>query len=484
MESLSVSLQENLLALLCFDDEYAPLIRNAVEVSLFESAPYRDIAKAAVDFIDRFKHPAKEHIADLLEDKINGPDRRRGDLYANILTNLYGLRQSLNKEFVINQLTSFVRQQKLKQGIVKAARTLQTGAPDALEIAEREVLSSIDKSLELFNPGMFFGSIKSFNFLKSRDLSFPTGIKELDMRNLGPARKELHVFMAPPKRGKTWWLVNLAKHSLMDRKKVLHISLEMSEEKMIGRYVQSMFAIAKRPGHQSAPFFEVDGENKFSNMHFKDILDRPCLTDRSIETLLRRNVEKMGVRLKLVVKEFPTGTLTTNMLKAYLDALDHRYNFTPDLLLLDYLDLMDVPNSDHRLALGKYAKDLRGIAVERNIAVVTPSQTNREGGRASLINEGHVGEDYSKIATADLVLTYNQTMPEKQIGLARLFVANARNDEDKFIVILSQNYSIGQFCMDSAPMPPNYWKYININTNGNGDQPESETPEASSEVVH
>lgn len=480
--SLSLSLQENVLALLIFNPKLAGVVRNTVDVFLFESEPYRAIASAAIDFFDRFHAPPAEHIADLLEGVITGPDKRKAKLYSDILVNLYSLKESLNSEYVLSQLTTFVRQQTLKAGIVDAAQLIQSGKEEDVTKAEERILSSINKGLELFHPGTRFSSLTNFSFLNSPNTAYPIGIKELDSRNLGPARKELQIFIAPPKRGKTWYLVHISKYALLNRLKVLHVTLEMSEDRMVQRYAQSLFAISKRQGNHSVPYFVTDELGRFTDLNFRDVI-RPAFTDDDIEKLMKRNVEKIGSRLKLIIKEFPTGALTISMLKTYLDSLEHRYNFIPDLLLIDYVDLMDIPNKEHRLALGKITKDLRGLAVERNIAVVTPSQSNREGSNTKLLQDRHVGEDFSKIATADCVLTYNQTLAERQLGLARIFVADGRNDEDKFTVLISQNYSIGQFALDSVMMPRNYFKFITAQDDKE-EEAKPQQPETEKGLVH
>ena len=64
---ISGALQENILVLLCFDDESAPLIVNSVDIGLFESEPYKEIARQAVGYYNQFSETPKEHLADLLE---------------------------------------------------------------------------------------------------------------------------------------------------------------------------------------------------------------------------------------------------------------------------------------------------------------------------------------------------------------------------------------------------------------------------------
>ncbi len=159
----------------------------------------------------------------------------------------------------------------------------------------------------------------------------------------------------------------------------------------------------------------------------------------------------------MVVKQFPTGSLTISGLQAYLDLLESTCDFVPDLLLVDYADLMYVDERDYRIGIGQLYKHLRGIAVERDFAIATASQANRGGVGAVHITERNVAEDFSKIATADTIITFNQTVEEKRLGLARLHVANSRDDGDNITVLITQNYTRGQFVIQSALMQPVYW---------------------------
>jgi len=140
------------------------------------------------------------------------------------------------------------------------------------------------------------------------------------------------------------------------------------------------------------------------------------------------------------------------MLKAYLENLSTFYHIFPDLLIIDYADLMHIDSAHLRVDTGKIYKDLRGLAVQYGIAIVTASQANRagEGDGIRLLTRKNLAEDFSKVAIADNVITYNQTAAELERGLARLYVDKARNDRRGDIILLSQNYGIGQFCLQST----------------------------------
>ena len=157
-------------------------------------------------------------------------------------------------------------------------------------------------------------------------------------------------------------------------------------------------------------------------------------------------------RLRLLrIKEFPTGDLTYEKLEAFLDHLETIDNFVPSVLLLDYPDLMAYDRRyDPRYGIGHLYQQLRGLATKRHIAVVAVSQSNREGESAKLVESYHTAEDISKIATADYVVTYNQTKQEHELGVARLYVAKARNEKQWFTVLISQNYAAAQFVIEES----------------------------------
>src|SRR5690606_2236990 len=149
--------------------------------------------------------------------------------------------------------------------------------------------------------------------------------------------------------------------------------------------------------------------------------------------------------------------------EAYLDNLEITEGFVPDLLVVDYPDLMKLPQTgggQYRHGLAEVYKNLRGVAVARNIALACPTQSNRAGAGANTAGRTNVSEAYSKIADADAVVTYSQTEMEKKLNLARLKVVAGRNDEDNLTVVLSQNYGMGQYLVDSVLMDHDYFDLI------------------------
>lgn len=467
-DRLQGALQENVLTVLVFSKKYAAFIRHAISPRLFENAIYQDIAERASEFIDQFNDPIGEHLPDVLEHILKGEDARKARSYEMVLDNIFQSKDSVNEEYVAHQISSFVRAQNLKMSILRSAELVERGEVDEAEV---EIQKGLSSQVSSFDAGLEFKDPKQTTaFLDIISEVMPTGIAELDKRGIGPARKEMFLLIAPPKKGKTWGLMHMGKFLLLNRYRVLHVTLEMSELRVAQRYVQSFFSMSKRAAQIQVPKLEVDTLGRITDItsypeqrpSFEDPNARAYITSR-----LKRDFRR---RPTFMIKEFPTGSLTVSMLEAYLDSLERFRKFVPDVIILDYPDLMEVDDRNLRVSLTRAFEKLRGLAVTRNMALIVASQGNRSSASAKVITDDMVAEAFGKIATADTVITYNQTPQEKQLGLARLFVSNSRNEEDKFSILITQSYPIGQFCLDSAYMTSDYWDMVDSSNGGEGEE--------------
>jgi replicative DNA helicase len=454
-EGLSGSLQDNVLTLACFSEASSKIVRGTVDVSLFTTRVYRDIISVVYAYIDRYGKPPGAHIADELEASLS-----KGDDDAKLMSEVLLQAQQLwtngfNERYALDQLERFVRQQSMKVGIVKAHEYILRGDLDA---AESTIVQSLRRRDAAFSPGI---TLVDAVRLLSRDEGqrdvLSLGIRHLDMLRLGPARQELHLFLAPAKRGKSWWLVHCAKRAIAQRWKGVYITLELSDKFVGRRLLQSLFSAKTRDDAQvSYTTLDKDAAGNVTGFSSKT-RDRPSIAKAEELQKLLPKIRDARLNDRLLIKQFPTGTLTVRALDAYLDQLETQHGFVPDFVMLDYPDLMKVDTRDYRIALGTLFKDLRGLAVARNLALIAASQVNRAGANSKVIRETDVAEDYSKIATADCAITYNQTEEERARGLARLYVAAGRVEVDRFSVVVTQNYTTGQFSLDSWYLKDEYW---------------------------
>lgn len=197
-----------------------------------------------------------------------------------------------------------------------------------------------------------------FEFYKRTEKKIPFDIESLNkITKGGLSEKSFNVFSAVSGTGKSLAMCSFAASNLSMGYNVLYITMEMSEEKIAERI--------------DANLLDVD---------ISTIEEMPkVLYDRKMKHV-RENTKG-----KLFVKEYPTAGAGANHFRALLDELKMKKNFKPDIIYIDYLNIC----SSSRLKMGNsvnsytyvksIAEELRGIAVEYVVPVVTATQTNRSG---------------------------------------------------------------------------------------------------------
>ena len=230
----------------------------------------------------------------------------------------------------------------------------------------------------------------------------------------------------------------------------------MPEEDVSQRYIQALYSMSEREVAQvRVPMFKRDELG-----HCIDI-DTDTLSPETLNKASRQKVAKklrgLRNRAPLLIKEFPTGTLTIGQLNAYLDMLERQHNFIPDQLIVDSPDLMDVDSKNIRTDTGRNMKMLRGLGSQRNakrggMAVIALNQADSASASIRTVKLTNFSEDWSKMGTADIVLTGSQTEDEYKIGLARILAAKVRKQRKNVMALISQSYDVGQFCLDSTYM--------------------------------
>ena len=464
-DDLSGSLQANIAVLAVFSDSSAAIVRASVEPYLFTTRAYRDIITRAYAYFDQYKKPAKEHIADELEDLLT-KEGEHAEMLSDVLEDLRSLwtdpTRGFNEAYVLTQMETFVRRQYFKVGMVEAHGQAMLGDIDA---AEATMLKAMRARAASFTPGLTLKeAIKLLSNPDAQRDTLTIGIKELDKLSLGPARQELHLFIGPPKGGKSWWLTHCARRAIMQGWRGVYITLELSEKLVSRRLMQAIFALKTRDDAEVLyTKFRVDPERPNTLLSIDRVAAKNVKSISGYDKIgqYAERIDALRINNKILTKGFPTGALTVQGIEAYLDLLDSTQGFIPDFICLDYADLMRIPVDSYRLSLGELYKNLRGLAVERNLALITASQSTRGGASAKLLRATDVAEDFSKIGTADCVLTYSATEVERRRGLARLHVAAGRVEADKFTTIIAQSYVSGQFALkESFGMHPEYWTHL------------------------
>ena len=247
---------------------------------------------------------------------------------------------------------------------------------------------------------------------------FTTGIRELDIKlNMGPGRKEILMLLAPTSGGKSIALHNMALINAERGAKVLFISFEMSIKSLVNRMIATT-----------------------SNLPSKAIKACPEILEKA------KKIAK-ATQINLKITEQPSDTWSVNDIKGLINNLDKLHSWKPDIIVIDYLELMRNRNKSLEETYGDQkaiATQLRGLAQETDTLVITATQSNRAGMTAARTNANldidKMAESYGKAMTADYIVSMNQEPHEKEAGQLRLFIAKNRLGECKETVIVNINY--------------------------------------------
>ena len=197
----------------------------------------------------------------------------------------------------------------------------------------------------------------------------------------GLSNKTLNIALAGTGVGKTMFMCHVASNALSQGNNVLYITLEMSEERIAERIDANLL-----------------------NIKLDDLISLPKkMYEKKIDDL------KSTVKGRLIIKEYPTAAASTNHFRALLNELNLKKNFKPDLIFVDYINIC----ASSRIRAGQYvnsysyiksiAEELRGLAVEYDVPIMSATQTNRAGFQNTDVGLEDTSESFGLPATADFM---------------------------------------------------------------------------------
>ena len=219
----------------------------------------------------------------------------------------------------------------------------------------------------------------------------------------GISDKTLNIALAGTGVGKSLFMCHVASSCLVQGKNVLYITLEMAEEK-----------IAER----------IDANLLDTNI--KDITELP-------EKIFNKKITNLSKKTegRLIVKEYPTASAHCGHFKSLLQELKLKKSFSPDIIFVDYLNICASSRYRSAVNVNSYsyvkaiAEELRGLAVEFSLPIVSATQTTRSGFASSDPNLTDTSESFGLPATADLMFALIST--EELEGLNQIMVKQLKN---------------------------------------------------------
>ena len=219
----------------------------------------------------------------------------------------------------------------------------------------------------------------------------------------GLPQKTLNIALAGTGVGKSLFMCHMAAATLMQGKNVLYITLEMAEERIAERIDANLMNITMDDLHE---------------------LPKKMFTDRLSKIQTKTNG-------KLIIKEYPTASAHTGHFRSLLKELALKKSFRPDIIFIDYLNICASSRFKGNANVGSYfyikaiAEELRGLAVENNVPIMSATQTTRGGYANSDIGLEDTSESFGLPATADLMFALIST--EDLESLNQLMIKQLKN---------------------------------------------------------
>lgn len=394
--------------------KFANIASQYIKPGYFESEIRHNLCKIFVDYTKKYHTNINDFafaqiIKKLYEDK--KIDKERIEYYVELYQKLdsYDISDS---DFILDNLIDFIKHKEYKKVIEEAiTKYLPQNNLNELE-KELSQISNISATPKA-EPYDYWAKIterteKREEELLCRSVGITTGIKKLDdaLYKNGWYNGELYVIVAPPKRGKSMSLIWFSNVASLVGLNVGYWTHEVSADIIADRL----------------DALNTETKIKLLKTNAKDV-------EKKINQLSNN-------KGKIFIFDYPTNTCSVNQIREDIKKLEiqgHRL----DMVVTDYADIMR-PNyriGDKWQEEASIYIDLRGLAKERQVPVLTASQVTKSGSNKELTTGSDSAGSWDKIKIADLVLTINATEEEKQQNKARLNISENRNGESRVITI-------------------------------------------------
>lgn len=392
------SFQEKLCMLILDDRPFADQIEEVLDVGFLELNYLKLFLNKVFDYRKKYGvHPSRDIMKTILRSELDNEN----ELTAKQVREFYVRSQinaSADVEYIKDTSLDFCKKQNLKSAMVKSIGLLQS--------------SSFDEISQVINDSLKLGMDNEEGYDWKRDFEerfkprfrnpITSGWQLIDdICKGGLGQKELGVVIAPTGAGKSMALVHLGTQALKEGKTVVHYTLELQDTVVASRYDSCLTKI---------PLQDL---TSFKEKIYEEVLE---------------------VEGRLIVKEYPTKTASTQTIRNHLEKLRMR-NIQVDMIIIDYGDLLRPVRyqKEKRNELESIYEELRGLATEYQAPVWTASQTNRSGLNAEVITMESISEAFNKCFVADFIFSISRTIEDKVANSGRLFVAKNRNGPDGLV---------------------------------------------------
>ena len=399
MEKVESTILRNLL---CSEDFYRKVVP-FIKPDYFQDMSERVIFEEIHDFSTKYdKIPTKE--------VLNIGLQQRTDLNDDTFKTATNLVENFNDEWVdtewlLDSTEKWCQERAVYNALLQSIKIADGGD----EKLDKGAIPSILQDALAVSFDEYIGhdyvdqALDRYEYYHKDELKIPFDLEKFNLVTKGGIpNKTLNIALAGTGVGKSLFMCHMASACLSQGKNVLYITMEMAEEKIAERIDANLL-----------------------NVNIKDIGAIP-------EQLFTSRVGEIGRKTqgKLIIKEYPTASAHVGHFKGLLSDLALKKDFKPDIIFIDYLNIC--ASARYRGAIvNSYtyvkgiAEELRGLAVEQDLPIVSATQTTRSGFGSSDPSLEDTSESFGLPATADFMFALVSTEELEQSG--RIMVKQLKN---------------------------------------------------------
>jgi len=398
--------QVKVLAAMFTDRSFLQQIADIIQPEYFESDANSWLLEVIISHFREYKTPPSK---DVLKVKVTEIDHDVLKVaIVEQLKEVFRYMDSDDLSFVKNEILKFCKNQEIKHAIMDSVNLLQNGNYD-------EIKTKIDSAMKAgadTNVGHEYNKDVELRYNEAARHTITTGWDVVDdLMDGGLAPGELGVVMAPAGIGKSWLLINIGANAIKNGKNVVHFTLELNENYVGQRYDSVITGIAA----QNLKHHQDDIEQKVGSLPGE-----------------------------LVIKYYPTKSVGVMALKAHIEK-SSMLGKKPDLVIVDYADLLRVSAKDKHEALEELYEELRGMGGEYDIPIWTATQAGRSSLEDDIIEADKIASSYGKVMVSDFIMSLSRKVQDKLSGTGRVHIVKNRFGPDGVTLPSKINTNNGQF---------------------------------------
>ena len=400
-------LEQTIIKNLIYNEDYTRKVLPFIRPDYFSNNAEKLVFKEVFEFTDTYKNlPTHEALVINFTSKKNITEEQVRDAISLLEEIKNHKDEPTETQWLINQTEKFCQDKAIYNAIMESVSILDSKVEKR---SKGEIPKLLSDAL-----GVSFDNNIGHDYMNDIDSRFESYHKvesrirfDLDYFNKitkgGLPRKTLNIVLAGTGVGKSLFMCHCAAANLSEGRNVLYITMEMAEEKIAERIDANLLNIDLNELHTIS---KEDYVRKFSTLQNK-------------------------THGKLIIKEYPTASASALHFRALLNDLALKKNFKPDIIYIDYLNICCSSRIKPGANVNSYsyiksiAEELRGLAVESDVPIVSATQTTRSGYSNSDVELTDTSESFGLPATADFMFALITN--EELQGLNQILVKQLKN---------------------------------------------------------